>query len=67
MRQPERLFVVPAGSPESPRLGVLIGSFDDLGAANVALAALPENLRQFRPYVRSLDGVREDARRAASR
>jgi septal ring-binding cell division protein DamX len=65
--QPERLFVVPAGSPEAPRLGVLFGSFDELRAANVALAALPENLKQFRPYVRSLDGVREDVRRAENR
>ena len=65
--QPERLFVVPAGSPAAPRLGVLFGSFDELGAANVALAALPENLKQFRPYVRSLDGVREDVRRAENR
>jgi MSHA biogenesis protein MshM len=65
--QPERLFVVPAGSPEAPRLGVLFGSFDELRAANVALAALPENLKQFRPYVRSLEGVREDVRRAENR
>ena len=62
--RPERVFVVPAGSPEAPRWGVLVGRFDERGAANVALAALPENLKQFRPYVRSLDGVREDARRA---
>ena len=65
--QPERLFVVPSGSPEAPRLGVLFGSFDERGAANVALGALPENLKQFRPYVRSLDGVREDVRRAENR
>ena len=62
--RPERLFVVPAGNPEAPRWGVLVGLFDERGTANVALAALPENLKQFRPYVRSLEGVREDARRA---
>ena len=62
--RPEPVFVVPAGSPEAPRWGVLVGRFDERGAANVALAALPESLKQFRPYVRSLDGVREDARRA---
>jgi MSHA biogenesis protein MshM len=60
----ERLFVVPAGSPEMPRLGVLFGTFEEQGDAITALASLPENLRQFRPYVRSLEGVREDARRA---
>jgi type II secretory pathway predicted ATPase ExeA/septal ring-binding cell division protein DamX len=60
----ERLFVVPSGSPESPRLGVLFGTFDERTGAATALAALPESLKQFRPYVRSLDAVREDARRA---
>ena len=61
---PERLFVVPAGSPEMPRLGVLFGTFDERGEAALALASLPESLKQFRPYVRPLEGVREDARRA---
>jgi MSHA biogenesis protein MshM len=60
----ERLFVVPAGSPEMPRLGVLYGTFEDRGEATLALASLPDSLRQFRPYVRPLEGVREDARRA---
>jgi MSHA biogenesis protein MshM len=61
---PERLFLVPAGNPEVPRLGVLFGTFDDRGEAGSALASLPESLKQFRPYVRPLDAVREDARRA---
>ncbi len=65
--QPDRLFVVPAGNPEAPRLGVLYGAFDDRGAANAALASLPENLKQFRPYVRPIDVVREDVRRAEGR
>jgi MSHA biogenesis protein MshM len=60
----ERLFVVPSGSPEAPRLGVLFGTFPERADASTALAALPESLRIFRPYVRSVDGVREDARRA---
>jgi hypothetical protein len=29
--------------------------------------ALPEALRQFHPFVRAVDGVREDARRIANR
>lgn len=62
--RPERLFVVPAGSPEMPRLGVIFGTFEERGDATLALAALPEPLKQFRPYVRPLEGVREDARRA---
>lgn len=61
---PERLYLVPAGSAEAPRLGVLFGAFEERADASVALAALPESLKQFRPYVRPLDGVREDALRA---
>jgi MSHA biogenesis protein MshM len=61
---PEQLYLVPAGYPEAPRLGVLFGTFDDRVEAGTALASLPESLRQFRPYVRPLDAVREDARRA---
>jgi MSHA biogenesis protein MshM len=60
----ERLFLVPAGTPESPRLGVLFGTFDDRTQAANAIAALPESLRIFRPYVRSVEEVREGARRA---
>jgi MSHA biogenesis protein MshM len=60
----ERLFVVPGGTPEAPRLGVLLGAYGDRSEAAAALAALPESLRIFRPYVRSVDAVREDARRA---
>jgi MSHA biogenesis protein MshM len=60
----ERLFVVPSGSPEAPRLGVLLGPFDARGDAAAALEALPPPLRQFRPFVRTMDQVREDARRS---
>jgi type II secretory pathway predicted ATPase ExeA len=60
-------YIVPAGSPEAPRLGVLLGAFEQRGEALAAMEALPENLKQFRPYVRSLEGVREDARRAERR
>jgi septal ring-binding cell division protein DamX len=63
----ERLYLVPAGSVETPRLGVLIGGFPERGAALAALDALPEPLKQFRPYVRPIDAVREDARRAENR
>ncbi|HEX7558703.1 MAG TPA: AAA family ATPase [Usitatibacter sp.] len=62
--RPEQLYLVPAGSPETPRLGVLFGTFGERGDASTALAALPESLKQFRPYVRPLEAVREDARRA---
>ena len=64
---PDRLYLVPAGSPDAPRLGLLFGAFDDRVDASLALSALPENLKQFRPYVRPLDMVREDALRAERR
>jgi type II secretory pathway predicted ATPase ExeA/septal ring-binding cell division protein DamX len=63
----ERLYVVPAGPAEAPRLGVLVGGFRERADALAALGALPEGLKQFRPYVRSLEAVREDARRAQPR
>ena len=63
----QQLTLVPAGNAESPRLGVLFGAYSERGQALAALEALPAPLRQFRPYVRPLEAVREDARRAESR
>jgi septal ring-binding cell division protein DamX len=60
----ERLYVVPTPGADGQRVGVLFGPFQDRDAAGNALAALPASLRQFRPFVRSLEGVRDDARRA---
>jgi type II secretory pathway predicted ATPase ExeA len=60
----ERLYLVPQGSPESPRLGLLLGGYRDRGEALAAIDRLPESLRQYRPYVRTLDAVREEVRRA---
>ncbi len=61
---PDKLSLVPAGSPEAPRLGVVYGGFRERAEAFAALAALPESLRQFRPYVRTLEALREEAKRA---
>jgi type II secretory pathway predicted ATPase ExeA len=63
---PARFYLVPAGNADVPRLGVLLGTYRERGEAVAALDALPEPLRQFRPYVRTLDAVRDDARRAAT-
>jgi type II secretory pathway predicted ATPase ExeA/septal ring-binding cell division protein DamX len=65
--KPEDFFVVPAGTREAPRFGVLLGSYRERAEAVAVLDALPEPLRQFRPYVRTLDAVRDDARRASAR
>ncbi len=64
---PAKLFLVASGTPQSPRLGVLFGGFEARAQANEALAGLPTDLRQFKPYVRSLEAVREEARRAQAR
>ena len=63
----ERLFVVPTGGGDGDRVGVLYGPFASRDEAATAMAALPEAVRQFHPFVRSVDGVREDARRVARR
>ncbi|HZZ94648.1 MAG TPA: AAA family ATPase [Usitatibacter sp.] len=60
---PDRLYLVPAAGVDTPRLGLLFGHYRERGEAVAALDALPEGLRQFRPYVRSLEAVRDDARR----
>ncbi|HUQ29786.1 MAG TPA: AAA family ATPase [Usitatibacter sp.] len=60
----ERLFVVRSGNADSPRVSVLLGPFDARADAGAALESLPAALRQFRPFVRSLDAVRDDARRS---
>jgi septal ring-binding cell division protein DamX len=48
-------------------MGVLIGGFRERAEAVAALDALPGSLRQFRPYVRTLEAVREESRRADPR
>jgi MSHA biogenesis protein MshM len=54
----DRLYLVPSGSTESPRMAVLYGGFRDRAGALAALEALPQAVRQFKPYVRSLDEAR---------
>jgi type II secretory pathway predicted ATPase ExeA/septal ring-binding cell division protein DamX len=59
----EDLFLIPSGSDEAPRFDVLYGAYPDRGAALSALNALPASLRQFSPYVRALEPLRQEARR----
>jgi len=63
----ERLFVVPTAGGDGARVGVLYGPFASRDEAAAAMAALPEAVRQFHPFVRSVAGVREDARHVARR
>jgi septal ring-binding cell division protein DamX len=62
----EDLYLYPSGSPESPKVGVLYGAFQTRREANEAIGALPDNLRQFRPYARAVEAVRSDVRRGAA-
>jgi len=57
------VFLYPSGSEQSPKVGVIFGTFRSRQEAIVALNALPENLRRFRPYARSVQAVRTDIRR----
>jgi len=61
---PDSLFLYPSGSLESPKTGVLYGAFATRREAVSALEGLPANLRKFGPYVRTVDGVRSDVRKA---
>lgn len=63
---PESLFLYPSGSAETPKVGVLYGAFKTRQEANQAMGSLPDNLRQFRPYVRAVEAVRTDIRRTPS-
>jgi septal ring-binding cell division protein DamX len=60
---PAKVFLAQAGTLEAPRFGVLYGPFRARSEALDALNALPTSLRQFGPYVRSLEALRDEARR----
>jgi len=64
---PSKLFLAASGNPDSPRYGVLYGPFRAKAEALDALNAMPQGLKQFGPYVRSLDAIRDEARRAERR
>ncbi|HEX5129211.1 MAG TPA: AAA family ATPase [Usitatibacter sp.] len=61
---PQKLYLVASGTPQSPRVGVLFGAFEARNQAADALGGLPAALRQFKPYVRSVDALREEVRRS---
>ena len=57
----QALFLVPLASVDAPRLGVLYGDFPERSQAFAALRELPEPLKQFHPYVRAFDAIREES------
>jgi type II secretory pathway predicted ATPase ExeA len=58
--KPGELFLLASGSKETPRVVVLHGPFRERADAFAALETLPASMRQFRPYVRPVDAVRND-------
>jgi septal ring-binding cell division protein DamX len=62
----DTLFLYPSGTGDSPKMGVVYGVFATRREAGEAMAALPPGLRQFKPYVRSVDAVRSDLRRGGA-
>ena len=57
------IFVYRTIAKQKPFLTVLYGSFDSREAAQTALDRLPPHLRAFRPYLRTVQGVREEMSR----
>jgi MSHA biogenesis protein MshM len=61
---PETLYLVPQGTAQAPRLGLVFGPFGGREEALGALAQLPPRLRRFGPYVRTLEALRRERHRA---
>ena len=59
---PDRIMVYPTGTGESPRISVLYGNFVERAEASEEMTRLPAKLTKFRPYVRSIGGIRDDLR-----
>jgi len=54
------IFVYRTTAKQKPYLTVLYGSYDSREAAQEALTRLPAQLRAFRPYLRTVQGVRSE-------
>ncbi|HEX4857469.1 MAG TPA: hypothetical protein VFV17_00530, partial [Usitatibacteraceae bacterium] len=61
----ERLLLVPVGSPENPRVNLLVGPFAGFSDASAELPRIPPRLSSFRPYVRNLLDIRARTRAGA--
>jgi len=54
------IFVYRTLVNQKPWLTVLYGSFSDRRAALTALATLPATLKAYRPYLRTVQGIRAE-------
>jgi septal ring-binding cell division protein DamX len=57
------IYVYRTVARQRPFLAVLYGSFDSREAAQRALERLPPPLKAFKPYLRTVEGIREEISR----
>jgi DamX protein len=57
------IYVYRTIARQRPFLAVLYGTFDSREAAQRALDRLPSPLKAFKPYVRTVQGIREELNR----
>jgi len=60
-----KVFVYRTSANQKPFLTVLFGSFNSYRAAQEALDKLPESLKENRPFLRTVGGIREEIARLA--
>jgi type II secretory pathway predicted ATPase ExeA/septal ring-binding cell division protein DamX len=57
---PDRLFVYRTFAGMRPSMSIAYGGFDSPGAARAAIAELPDSIRRFGPYHRTVRGIRTE-------
>lgn len=62
---PDRIMVYASGTADNPKVSVIYGNFRERSDASAEMAQLSKRLAQFRPYVRSVNAVRDDFRPGA--
>jgi septal ring-binding cell division protein DamX len=61
MLESDEIFIYRIERKRKTSMVVLYGSFDDRNAAERALAQLPQALKIYRPYLRTLSDIRQEA------
>lgn len=62
---PDRIMVYASGTADNPKVSVVYGNFRERSDASAEMGQLSKRLAQFRPYVRSVNAVRDDFRPGA--
>jgi septal ring-binding cell division protein DamX len=57
---PEKLYVINSVIRGAEKIAILYGSYPDRAAAATAIASLPKPVRDGKPIVRSVGGIRSD-------